>query len=395
MKLLRVIASLDPRHGGPAAGLRAITPALTALGHETHFASMDVPEHDQRFADIGVVHALGPAHGGYAFSPKLEPWLRDHAADYDAVFVHGLWQFHGRAVHRVLRRQAPPYFVFPHGMLDPWFNRAYPMKHLKKWVYWRLCERHVLSEAAAVLFTCAEEMRLARTAFSPYRCCERVVTYGTAVPASDALGTSGDLPEEISALGRRPYWVFLGRLHPKKGLDLLLAAYRQIAIEQPGDLPALVIAGPASDGAYYQSLTRQAAKLPGNAKVVWTGMLERARKWQTLRNAEAFVLPSHQENFGIAVVEALAMGTPVLLSKQVNIWDTVVASGSGYAAADTLDGTIELLHRWRETPTAARAQMRARAADLFADRFEINRVAHSLIETITPFIGRTAATALS
>lgn len=391
MKLLRVIATLDPRHGGPAAGLRAITPALNALGHETHFACMDAPEHAQRFGDIGVIHALGPSHGGYAFSPKFEPWLREHAADYDAVFVHGLWQFHGRAVHRVLRRRSLPYFVFPHGMLDPWFNRAYPMKHLKKWVYWRLCERHVLADASAVLFTCAEEMRLARTAFSPYRCRERVVAYGTAVPSGVALGTKADLPEEIRSLNDRPYWIFLGRLHPKKGLDLLLAAYRQIALDQrAAELPALVIAGPASDASYYSALMRQAAELPTNARVIWTGMLERAHKWQALLNAEAFVLPSHQENFGIAVVEALAMGTPVLLSQQVNIWDTVVESGAGYADSDTPEGTVALLRRWCATDGHTRQDMKRRAAELFNERFEIGRVANSLIETVTPFVSRMA-----
>lgn len=388
MKLLRVIATLDPRHGGPAAGLRAITPALTALGHESHFVSMDAPEHAQRFSDIGIIHALGPSHGGYAFSPRLEPWLSEHADEYDAVFVHGLWQFHGRAVHRTLRRRSPPYFVFPHGMLDPWFNRAYPMKHLKKWVYWNLCERHVLADAAAVLFTCAEEMRLARKAFSPYRCRERVVTYGTAIPIAAALGTKADLPEEIRSLNGRPYWIFLGRLHPKKGLDVLLAAYRQVALEHHGELPALVIAGPASDATYYGALTRQADELPGNARVVWTGMLERARKWQALQNAEVFVLPSHQENFGIAVVEALAMGTPVLLSKQVNIWDMIVENNAGYADSDTLEGTVELLRRWCATDSAMRQHMRRRSSELYNERFEIGRVANSLIETVTPFLSR-------
>jgi glycosyltransferase involved in cell wall biosynthesis len=333
---------------------------------------------------------LGPAHGGYAFSPKLEPWLREHAREYDAVFVHGLWQFLGRAVQRALRRSGTPYFVFPHGMLDPWFNRAYPMKHLKKWVYWRLCERHVLADAAAVLFTCDEEMRLARTAFSPYRCRERVVAYGAAAPTSAMLGSISDLPEEIAALGGRPYWIFLGRLHPKKGIDLLLAAYRQIAMEGARELPALVIAGPASDGSYYQTLNRQAADLPPNARVIWTGMLERARKWQALRNADAFVLPSHQENFGIAVVEALAMGAPALLSKQVNIWDTIVEKGAGYAAADTFAGTAEVLRRWLETDAATRAKMRGHAIELFNQHFEISRVANSLVETVTPFVSRVA-----
>src|SRR4051812_47718797 len=128
MKLLRVIATMDPRHGGPAAGLRAITPELSRLGHETTFVSLDAPDRAPQLGIDAPVHTLGPARGGYAYSPRLEPWLRQHAGNFDAVSVHGLWQHHGRAVHSALRGSSVPYFVFPHGMLDPWFRHAYPLK---------------------------------------------------------------------------------------------------------------------------------------------------------------------------------------------------------------------------------------------------------------------------
>jgi hypothetical protein len=113
MKLLRVIATLDPMHGGPAAGLRAITPELTRLGHQTTFLSLDSSDRAAEFAVNAPLHALGPAHGGYAYCAKLEPWLRKHRDEYDAIFVHGLWQHHGRAVHAALGGSSTPYFVFP------------------------------------------------------------------------------------------------------------------------------------------------------------------------------------------------------------------------------------------------------------------------------------------
>ena len=225
MRLLRVIATLDPKHGGPSAGLRAITPELTRLGHSTTFLSLDSPEAAARFSVGAPVHGVGPARGGYAYSPQLEPWLRDHAGEYDAVFVHGLWQHHGRAVHNALRGTATPYFVFPHGMLDPWFRRAYPLKHVKKWVYWQLCERHVLRDAAAVFFTCDEERRLAQQSFRPYTCTERVVAYGTARPDPAEARQRASWRAFAPSLGDRPFWLFLGRIHPKKGVDILLRAY--------------------------------------------------------------------------------------------------------------------------------------------------------------------------
>lgn len=386
MKLLRVIATLDPRHGGPSAGLRAITPALSALGHETTFVSLDAPEHAATECAGAAIHALGPATGGYVFSPRLLPWLRAHLRDYDAVFVHGLWQYHGRAVHAAAQETGVPYFVFPHGMLDPWFRRAYPLKHAKKWAYWQLCERRVLRDAAAVLFTCEEERRLARGSFRPYECRERVVAYGTAAPAGDAARERAAWHTALPELQDRPFWLFLGRIHPKKGVDLLLHAYARLAGVSDKPLPALVLAGPCADDHYRATLEKVAAAVPANGRVVWPGMLDGERKWGALRAAEAFVLPSHQENFGIAVVEALAVGTPVLISRQVNIWSEIDQAGAGFADTDDLEGTVRVLQRWLTTPEPERRQVRDAAAALFTERYEIGRVARSLVRTLTPLV---------
>ncbi|HTO02810.1 MAG TPA: glycosyltransferase [Opitutus sp.] len=385
MKLLRVIATLDPKHGRPAAGLRAITPELARLGHETEFVSLDAPGRAAEFASDICVHALGPARGGYAYGARLLPWLRANAADYDAVFVHGLWQYHGRAVHAALRKSSTPYFVFPHGMLDPWFRQAYPLKHVKKWLYWQLVERRVLRDAAAVFFTCDEERRLASKSFSPYACTERVVAYGTAAPAVDHGRQPDEWRESVPQLGDRPFWIFLGRIHPKKGVDVLLKAYGEHAARFP-EPPVLVLAGPCADSAYRELLEKIVQRLPDGCRVMWTGMLEGARKWSALASAEVFVLPSHQENFGIAVVEALAVGTPVLISRKVNIWEEIESEGAGFTDTDDLAGTVRLLSRWRTLPESDRKKMNRTATELFKNRYEIGRVARSLIQSVTPFL---------
>ena len=103
-------------------------------------------------------------------------------AQFDAVIVHGLWQYSSFGVWRALAGTDTPYFVFPHGMLDPWFKRTYPAKHFKKLLYWPWAEYRVLRDAAAVLFTSEEERRLARESFALYRAREVVVNYGTAAP---------------------------------------------------------------------------------------------------------------------------------------------------------------------------------------------------------------------
>jgi glycosyltransferase involved in cell wall biosynthesis len=391
MKILRVIDTLDPRTGGPGTGVRAITPVLHALGHETTIVTCDAPGIAGVTVPDAEVIPLGPAKGSYRHCPALRPWLRANLTRFDAVLVHGLWQSPGRAVHIEARECRIPYFVYPHGMLDPWFRRAYPAKHFKKWLYWQLVERHVLRDAAAVIFTCDEERRLARQSFSPYRCQERVVNYGTTGAPDGNPATQIEAWKKFCpTLGDRPFLLFLGRIHPKKGVDLLLHAYQKLVagVNRP---PALVIAGPAENPELVQHLQSVAKTLPTDAPVLWPGLLQGDEKWGALRSAEVFVLPSHQENFGLAVAESLAVGTPVLLSQQVNIWREIVEDRAGLAAPDTAEGTTTLLTEWQKLSPVERSAMRERAADCYSRRFNIDAVARSFVDTVQPFLRPTPA----
>ena len=129
---------------------------------------------------------MGPGRSYYRYAPRLLPWLRQHAKDYDAVIVNGLWQYTTHATWRALNKGSVPYYVFTHGMLDPWFKRTYPLKHLKKWLFWPWADYRALRDAKAVFFTCEEERLLARQSFWLYRCHETVVSYGTGAPPGDA-----------------------------------------------------------------------------------------------------------------------------------------------------------------------------------------------------------------
>ena len=386
MKILHCIHSLDPAIGGPLESVKQFSLVLARRGHAVEAISLDAATSPWAKEFPGPVHALGPGRGSYGYSPHLVPWLKAHRAQYDVVIVHGLWQYNSFGVWRALRKTATPYFVFPHGMLDPWFNRTYPLKHLKKLLYWPWAEFRVLRDAAAVLFTSDEERRLARESFAIYRCHEVVVNFGTAAPEVDLLGTREDFWNAFPPVRGKKFLLFLGRLHEKKGCEELIqafAALRTSALE--GNELHLVFAGPCADENYLQRLKRLTNELSseGNAlPVTFTGMLTGNPKWGAFAAAEAFVLPSHQENFGIAVVEALACGTPVLLSNQVNIWREIVADGCGYAEADDLAGTRRLLERWIETPSAQRAQMSENARRCFAQRFEINQAVDSLLHTL-------------
>ena len=133
---------------------------------------------------------------------------------------------------------------------------------------------------------------------------------------------------------------------------------------------ALVIAGPG-DEKTLGKLHKLASSLGIDREVVWTGPLYGKAKWEALQAAQVYVLPSHQENFGISVVEALACGTPVLISDKVNIWREIEAAGAGLVAPDDVGGTTRLLKRWASLPSEEQSQMRVRAKDCFESHFDI------------------------
>ncbi len=380
MKLLRVLPTLDPRAGGPASGARMIDTELIRQGNEVTVVTLDAPDCDYLSLHPGRVHALGPSRWGYRYNANLTPWLREHARAFDAVIVNGIWQYHSFGAWRALAGSGVPYFVFVHGMLDPWFKRTYPRKHLKKWLYWPWADYRVLRDATAVLFTCEEERRLARESFWLYRCHEEVVAYGTQPPP---VLKEGSLRQAFMArhpeLTGKRIFLYLSRIHEKKGCDLLIDAFAKVARDR--DNLHLVMAGPDQTG-WVETLKAQAASLGIADRVTWPGLLQGEDKWSAMQAAEVFCLPSHQENFGIVVAEALACGTPVLISDKVNIWREIDADGAGLVHADTASGTHEAMVRWLELPPEGQQRMRLMARRSFEQRFHIERVASSLLETM-------------
>jgi glycosyltransferase involved in cell wall biosynthesis len=148
-----------------------------------------------------------------------------------------------------------------------------------------------------------------------------------------------------------------------------------------------MIAGPCAHAEYLAALKQLAGKCEAisSGSVSFPGMLSGDLKWGTLRRAEVFVLPSHQENFGIAVVEAMACGTPVLISRPVNIWREIESSGAGLVDDDTESGCLRLLERWLDLPQAEKETMAAKAVASFKQYFEISQTAVSLVDTILAF----------
>lgn len=404
MRILRVISSMDPAMGGPCQGIRNSIPALTELGQTHHVLSLDSPDAAFLGNDPFPVKAVGPSKTSWAYAAGLRPELERCLERYDAVIQHGLWQYPGYALLQAARRRSsrfPKWFIYPHGMLDPWFQRASSrrLKALRNYLYWRVIEKRVVNSADGLLFTCEEEMRLAVTTFAGYRP-KATFNVGYGIPEPP-----GNVDEQLAAfhhafphLRDRAFLLFLSRIHPKKGVDLLLKAYAEVyrGRGSADALPPLVIAGPCSDAEYWNSLQSLAVggglqaktvpyeaftsgalpAAPTSSLVTWPGMLSGDIKWGALRSAGAFILPSHQENFGIAVVEALACGTPVLISNKVNIWREIEAGKAGWVEADTVEGTLHLISRFLSGGRADASALRPYAC--YQNSFGIKSAAENL-----------------
>ena len=375
LKILHIISSVNPAYGGPIEGVKQLGTILIGKGHRVEVASIDPPE-APFLKDFPLpVYPLGPAMLHYHFSSRFVPWLRSNRSQYDAVIVNGIWQYHSFGTWRALRNSETPYVVFTHGMLDPWFKKQYPLKHMKKWMYWPWAEYRVLRDAQAVLFTCEEERALARSSFWMYRCNEVVINYGTARPKGDAQLDLDEFFFRYPGLRGKKLALFMGRIHPKKGCDLVIEAFAKVLGSHPEWY--LVIAGPDQVG-WQKGLNDRAEHLGLASRVTWAGMVSGAMKWGALRAAEVFLFPSHQENFGIVVAEALAAGVPTLISNKVNIWREIETDGAGMVSEDTLEGTCALLQSYLEMPAEKKITMRQATRECFDRRFEIRRAAESL-----------------
>jgi glycosyltransferase involved in cell wall biosynthesis len=293
--------------------------------------------------------------------------------------VNGLWQYQSFGTWLALRNSGVPYFLFTHGMLDPWFKRQYPLKHLKKSLYWPWAEYRVVRDARAVLYTCEEERLLARSSFRLFRANETVVSYGTPGPSGDPVAQREVFLQQFPQLRGKRCLLFLSRLHPKKGCDMLIEAFATIRKDVP-DLH-LILAGPDQVG-LRDRLSSLIERLAVGSHITWTGMLRGDLKWGAFYASEAFVLPSHQENFGIAVSEALACGLPVLISNKVNIWREIEADDAGIVGDDTLTGTIDTLRKWLSLDVAAKDRFRHNAVGCFRRRFHIEAASRSIISAI-------------
>ncbi len=395
IKVLSVIASMDPVYGGPSQGLRNSIPEWSKLRVHAEVISLDDPSSSFLQKDPFKIYAIGEGKTVWKYNPRLYKWLVQYIADYDVVLVHGLWLYHGYAARKALQRikknrsvatKFPRLFVMPHGMLDPYFQLApdRKLKAIRNWFYWKLVESKLINTAEGLFFTCEEELLLARKSFTPYKPKKEInVSYGIARPPTFISEMKDELEIKCPQIINKKYFLFLSRIHPKKGIDLLIKAYNKVAnsVHTDGNkfsLPHLIVAGPGIDTHY----GKQMQKMAEGQEIHFPGMLSGLSKWGAFYGCEAFILPSHQENFGIAVAESLACSKPVLISNQINIWKEIKNSNAGIIENDTEQGVENLLYKWLGMPDSAKEQMSINAYNCYQENFDVAASAGKLVKEV-------------
>ena len=385
LKILRVISSVNSKAGGPINGLINSTAGLVNLGHSVDVAALDNPIAPW-VGDFDIpLYTFESTLGVYSYSTGLAKWLNNNVANYDIVVIHGLWQFHSFSAAKACKKNSIPFVVFTHGMLDPWFNLNQKLKTIKKKVYWQIFERHVINNADYVLFTSETEERLARIPFSPYSANGKVVAYGCPSPTVEKNFSVKVFIEAFPELSNKKIGLFLSRIHPKKGIDLLIEALGKTK-HLPDDF-IFAIAGPDS-GETKNKLQHKINEFGLESRLVWLGMLEGDIKWGAFHAANFFILPSHQENFGIVVAEALSTSTPVLITNKVNIWREIESSGAGFVENDDVLGVERLLENWFVLSEFEKSEMSLRAKACYDSNFSIESAAQDLEKLLCDVVAK-------
>lgn len=346
MKVLHVIPSVSPVRGGPSRAVLDMVFHLIQHGIDTEIvttnddgdrvlgvpfnhlvASGDVPELLGPSVPIRFFPRYSPEIPSireFALSGPLSSWLWKNLSQYDLIHVHALFSYPSTAAMAIARFQNVPYIIRPLGQLCEW---SLQQQALKKQLYLRAIERANLRGSRALHFTSVLELQEA--AVQGFNMPNFVLPHGVTMPTPiphvrQVLRRRLQLPDQEKIV------LFLSRLHPKKGLENLLQAWYQLPI----DLGTLVIAG-SGDASYEAAITQQINALGLASRVRQVGFVQGEEKDCLLQGADLFVLPSYSENFGIAVLEAMAAGLPVMIAPGVAIAGIVQDHNLGWVAEPT------------------------------------------------------------
>lgn len=368
---LHVVSHTDPRYGGLSAAVPALGASISSRYNiEVSLAAFCHPEEQFRPREVDTEHlSFWPrSRRAWTFDNALKSSFADAVQQADGLHIHGIWEESTAVACRLARKLGKPYILSAHGMLEPW---ALANKRLKKRVYTALIERENVTGAACLHALTAAEAHQYRN-------------FGATSPIA-VIPNAVQLPDDVHPdlfLGRFPALrdkrlvLFLSRLHPKKGLDLLVDAWSGVDREHPD--ARLVIAGPDSEGMQAKLLNEILARGLEDT-IVFTGLLQGPMKWSALDAAECYVLPSHSEGLSMSLLEAMGMGLPVIATKACNMPD-ISTFNTGWEIDADADSLRAALRSLLSRPTEENLIAGRNGARLIRSRFSPPHVARQMTE---------------
>lgn len=358
--------------------VRTMAKAASTAGWQVHIATTD--DNGPQTLDVELGRPLPQDGVTYWYFPRqtrfyqcsipLARWLTRHIREFDVVHIHALFSFSSVVAAYLARRQAVPYIIRPLGTLNDW-----GMKNRRPWLKrlsFRLVESRILKNAALVHYTSDQERIEAAQlgkAHSP-------IVIPNAVPEPEGGAAASDFLDIHPQLANRKVALFLSRLDPKKGLDLLLQAVKQVQAECPEFL--LLVAGDG-EPTFVEGLKHQARDLGIEDHICWAGFLSGPQKRAAFAAADLFVLPSYSENFGIAVVEAMFQSIPVVISDQVAIHREVSRADAGVVThCDATELGCEIVGLLRNSER--RSRIAQNGLELAQSSFSVTSLSASLAE---------------
>jgi glycosyltransferase involved in cell wall biosynthesis len=328
MRVLHVIPSLAASYGGPAAAMPVMARGLAAAGVEVHVATIDetLPKSqslDGLVSDTDGFHRIsfGLSFRPYRVSLPLGAWLARHAGDYDLIHIHGVFTYSSWAACRAAAKAGVPFVVRPLGILNRWgMDNRRPL--LKRW-FFRLIEKPLFDLAAAIHFTSRDEAEdVARLGI---RSKTVIIPLGIDLADFEHLPSPSLFLKRFPEAEGGPRIVFISRVDRKKGIEMLIPAFREIRDQIREARLVIVGDGPPE---LVEELRHLAVEQRVSEAVVWTGFLGGELKLSALASAQVFCLPSHSENFGMALLEAMAAGLPCVATDQVALAVSASREGS-------------------------------------------------------------------
>ena len=375
-KILRIISSLNPEYGGPPAAIVDSTIALNKIGFKVDIVTHDNKE--SQFVKIKntTIHNLGPSLlGDYNLNFKFTKWLIQNRSKYDLFIVHGLWQFNTLAARLFLKKK---YYVFVHGQLDPSYKKFFFNK-IKKFIYWNLIEKKNLKDSKFILLTNKKEKDLLNDTYVNTKGLKKkVVGYGILEPKYDTSKVKKIFYKKFKSLKDKDFYIYLGRFHNKKGCEIIMNAVKYFSLRKK---PINVLMC-GSNNIYKKYLQKISKDLNIEKNIIWSNFLKNDIKLGALLSSKAMLLPSYGENFGVALVEAMACGIPVLTTNKVNIYNYIIENNAGYISSPNNVNFIKIINKFENLKKSNITQLKKNAYRCFKNNFLLSKKIKILAEYI-------------